>query len=1205
MRDYNIDKIRKIYTSNVYDYDNETWSIEDIYVFYDESMEPVKVPYDPAIHGEIVVEFLEKKGIDPSLEECVELAVQGGLIERVDVEDDKTMADLEAMYLSEKESIIASLNDKDISEKLVSGMGLKQKDRRTADEVVRDNTIEKENENIQDFIDRTTGVKSDRTPTDLTDEYAKLFANVDNRVDTRTADEVVRDNIVEKENENIQDFIDRTTGVKNDRTPVDRENELNEAFAALPSGQTVPKPRERGIFESDSDYEKYLSDFYSGNDFINTMRAINPSYTPALPSGKREMLPSGNDVKNVPINSESKEEKKEVKVPTSDSNIKTDDARTIVPPVKNTKEVATSKDEASKEEPKVKVTSPVGRTYEGEPSKLQSDLTKDEEEAIDAKFEKKNDEDEIKPKNVRFGRIKAWAKRIGLVALGVISGIAGFNYFKNRNNKNTNDSNVKDTPIVQQQTNTNINSNTNNVQVNQSASKMQPLKMNMSAKDAYHQLKGTQSKTFYKAYRFMSDIYSNTDQMSFEEFSARVQNGQEINFRLLEDGDNTLNFTVDEIIATIAVMNNYGPEELAQLYYGENINTETIMSNFEQFYKKVSVYYMNATEPLGILENFIDESNTKAREFWNRLESSLIACNKEIKATGTLSTKTSDQFIRDAYYSYMYENAYANDDDIDPAVSFLASAMVEAYTLTNRNVTENLYLHETLESDRALTGGIEVGVKLQQLRTDEMNDIAGIENVNISNETGIIDAINDEAYCNKVEGRLNENVLKTVISNSVQSENELITALAENGRTDAIQYIRENGVTETLLNSLSADPILASSVEAYREGSTIDNAVQYSNLREFLETNGGINPQITDIADLVNRRTRAREMELQWFTTVTSHTTTTTTTKKEEVDYNSLSGDEKKQADEAKEKLDNEIKKENKKAENKKEMNEMEHEMGSSVVEEIGNKDNGFSVKENEDGGKTVVATDKTSGKEFEITNDVADAIFQAQVNGDKETVEKIKDEASKQYQEAGISKEEADARADELANATESIAKEEAENRKDLYEEAQKQVEEANKRAEAESKAQQQKEMDEINALINAGNGSSNNNNSNDGGYDKPTVGEDEIPVLTPDVSVNSNGETKKEEVEKDVVVVNESKESPSEQTSSKNESKESPKEEKKETVPEEVDYSQVNNAEEEVVVSHDPVIVEQAINEVVSEMAAAEIDYIEPEEAGVAYTK
>lgn len=144
-----------------------------------------------------------------------------------------------------------------------------------------------------------------------------------------------------------------------------------------------------------------------------------------------------------------------------------------------------------------------------------------------------------------------------------------------------------------------------------------------------------------------------------------------LNFRLDSDGETYLDLTTEEAIVLKAFANYTEPADLYEIFGTSNLSSSQVQNLIESARSKLSVYYMNATEPSGLASIF---DNPNDRAFFERFENDILHFNK------THTQDSSDRLIADVYYSFVLDGA-VNETNVGSLARALAYDCVEGMVI--------------------------------------------------------------------------------------------------------------------------------------------------------------------------------------------------------------------------------------------------------------------------------------------------------------------------------------------------------------------------------------------------------------------------------------------------------------------------------------------------------------------------------------------
>jgi len=125
-------------------------------------------------------------------------------------------------------------------------------------------------------------------------------------------------------------------------------------------------------------------------------------------------------------------------------------------------------------------------------------------------------------------------------------------------------------------------------------------------------------------------------------------------FALDADKDAVLEFTTDEIISAMLVLNNYSQDELKEIFGNYELDSDKILSNYQSFATKMSIYAMNGKAPSTISNLITNEEN---RDWFESLENAIVEFNKE------QNNQNADKLIRT--FAYFYNHGINGVDNLE------------------------------------------------------------------------------------------------------------------------------------------------------------------------------------------------------------------------------------------------------------------------------------------------------------------------------------------------------------------------------------------------------------------------------------------------------------------------------------------------------------------------------------------------------------
>lgn len=219
------------------------------------------------------------------------------------------------------------------------------------------------------------------------------------------------------------------------------------------------------------------------------------------------------------------------------------------------------------------------------------------------------------------------------------------------------------------------------------------------------------SREDYDFDTLMSNINSEEKRAFFEENMEFINNFHDLsrkanNFRIDEDQDDYLDFSIEEVVALNLMMNNYTQDQINDIMGEAKLDAVTLQGNMNSAYQKLSTYYINALEPSG-LDKLIKDEN--AKEFFQKMENSVLTFNRDRTSANATNV------MRAAYYNYLVNGTtgpmavtnfdVTNAGGADLAVAFMGTAPFTGFELSTRNSKEFGIAQINNEEEKALYGG--------------------------------------------------------------------------------------------------------------------------------------------------------------------------------------------------------------------------------------------------------------------------------------------------------------------------------------------------------------------------------------------------------------------------------------------------------------------------------------------------------------------
>ena len=401
------------------------------------------------------------------------------------------------------------------------------------------------------------------------------------------------------------------------------------------------------------------------------------------------------------------------------------------------------------------------------------------------------------------------------------------------------------------------------------------------------------------------------------------------NFKVDDQGNLYLYSFTNDFLCAKAVVNNYTPEQMLAVFGNTDVTYEQIMDGFKEYWRTVRTYSTVATEKLPF--RYLTNNDIDATKALNGLFDKIIDVNVN-RQNGTLTSEHTDNFI------VAVDELFVQNDQglkLTEGTKTIAAAIVDGYVAVQSQVAngEALYLH----TDH---GYAKAGINLKEV---DGHFVIESEDKTAFEFTNLFDVVN-HTYADA--NRYNSNCLreKEILLTNINEMHKLAretesnvrinfaTLLYRNGMTDYANKVLYGNYSQDLLDRIeNANPTLATEIDAFQR----NLATAQSEYVPFDVTTNGID-ELLGIKGLKNNHipfiNKIREEALdanytlvngKWYTDGKGYnrgwsgigSTTTTTTHVEEVDYDNLTNEEKKEADKQREELENKQEEENKRRE--------------------------------------------------------------------------------------------------------------------------------------------------------------------------------------------------------------------------------------------------------------------------------------------------
>ena len=417
------------------------------------------------------------------------------------------------------------------------------------------------------------------------------------------------------------------------------------------------------------------------------------------------------------------------------------------------------------------------------------------------------------------------------------------------------------------------------------------------------------------------------------------------NFKVDDQGNLYLYSFTNDFLCAKAVVNNYTPEQMLAVFGNTDVTYEQIMDGFKEYWRTVRTYSTVATEKLPF--RYLTNSDADATKALNGLFDKIIDVNVN-RQNGTLTSEHTDNFI------VAVDELFVQNDQglkLTEGTKTIAAAIVDGYVAVQSQVAngEALYLH----TDH---GYAKAGINLKEV---DGHFVIESEDKTAFEFTNLFDVVN-HTYADA--NRYNSNCLreKEILLTNINEMHKLAretesnvrinfaTLLYRNGMIDYANKVLDGNYSQDLLDRIeNANPTLATEIDTFQR----NLATAQSEYVPFNVTTNGID-ELLGIKGLKNNHipfiNKIREEALdanytlvngKWYTDGKGYnrgwsgigSTTTTTTHVEEVDYDDLTNEEKKEADKQREELENKQEEENKRRE------EEAREVAQEIVDGIQN----------------------------------------------------------------------------------------------------------------------------------------------------------------------------------------------------------------------------------------------------------------------------
>ena len=287
---------------------------------------------------------------------------------------------------------------------------------------------------------------------------------------------------------------------------------------------------------------------------------------------------------------------------------------------------------------------------------------------------------------------------------------------------------------------------------------------------------------------------------------------------------------------------------------GFNQSESEMRANFLNGWQKLSVYYMNATEPSGIADLIRNPEN---RAFFEEMENSVINFNSNP------TQENATEVWKNVYYNYIVAGSTGNyqngsqQDSVRANVAMLAYAAPQGIAMSHRNVPEMFVvkLDNASEKERANIGdaylqdGTEFLPLLENIEKDTFNFIIENEDTNKDynqmdfGNISINEAVNQRGLCADVYShisRVTRNMDEYRNNNSIaamqrneNSKSILVQSLIRAGDIEISAQVNDaDMLTDEMLNNLPVSREGREAVVQYLQSQAQNrqNTITYSDI---------------------------------------------------------------------------------------------------------------------------------------------------------------------------------------------------------------------------------------------------------------------------------------------------------------------------------------------------------------------------------------
>ena len=962
-----MDKYKKISIVNEYNQETKKWEIKQIVIFKEDGA-PIISNFKGASHLVTFVKIMEAKGYD-IMKDGLRKAINDGVINVVSKSNDKEMSLLNAEILSEQIKYQKEVkNEKSSANEKKPRIKLTKEDVELAEyfrkEILRNNgmlppvgekaieELAKTNERVAALEKARELVNSNKLSKEafqkLHDEYRLQLASAIKEASQKAEkEEVEQAKKLSKEDAELIEYFRKEILRNNGMLPpvgekaIEELAKTNEKVKNLENAKKMVANKEI----SEKTYEALRNAYRA--QLAESIKRNSVNVEPP----KAKVEPVKAKVSTVPPKVapeyaketfSRKDEPVKAKVSTVPPKVAPEYAKeTFAPKVENKKEKVSTMPpkvapEYTKETVKPSEVKSNDKTKTDDDNKIKINKEKSKKPVTAVNINETKTDDEIKTVPVGKEKFtvrvkKAWKKVVAtvLAAAAAVGAALGIDKLIKRNKNN---SNITPTPTVTH------NQNVTPAPTPTVTPTQVPVSVNAVMNKYCNEYNvPANTRAFLGQQNVLNFLSQYKNESQLREAISALCYGYEANLLIDKNGnfkvDNQGNlylysFTNDFLCAK-AVVNNYTPEQMLAVFGNTNVTYEQIMDGFKEYWRTVRTYSTVATEKLPF--RYLTNNDIDATKALNGLFDKIIDVNVN-RQNGTLTSEHTDNFI------VAVDELFVQNDQglkLTEGTKTIAAAIVDGYVAVQSQVAngEALYLH----TDH---GYAKAGINLKEV---DGHFVIESEDKTAFEFTNLFDVVN-HTYADA--NRYNSNCLreKEILLTNINEMHKLAretesnvrinfaTLLYRNGMTDYANKVLYGNYSQDLLDRIeNANPTLATEIDAFQR----NLATAQSEYVPFDVTTNGID-ELLGIKGLKNNHipfiNKIREEALdanytlingKWYTDGKGYnrewsgigSTTTTTTHVEEVDYDDLTNEEKKEADKQREELENKQEEENKRRE--------------------------------------------------------------------------------------------------------------------------------------------------------------------------------------------------------------------------------------------------------------------------------------------------